>query len=166
MHLKYLATLSGQVELGTCLYRGSVLYIFHSLTVCATKKNYLLHILVLVYNWKYYVYIIFKLPIVFLIASLDTSHGSLRKRSTKKGYMQDSPTLCVHAYQNGSRDFSARVTARSLLQVSLCHYAVETRRRRQGWRQEISDREADASDEGANYFGTKALKPDRSSGKP
>ena len=32
----------------------------------------------------------------------------------------------------------------------------------QGWRQENSDRGADASDEGANYFGTKALKPDRS----
>ena len=32
----------------------------------------------------------------------------------------------------------------------------------QGWRQETSDRGADASDEGANYFGTRALKPDRS----
>ena len=32
----------------------------------------------------------------------------------------------------------------------------------QGWRQENSDRGANASDEGANYFGTKALKPDRS----
>ena len=37
---------------------------------------------------------------------------------------------------------------------------------KQGWRQENSDRGADASDEGANYFGTKALKPDRSSQKP
>ena len=32
----------------------------------------------------------------------------------------------------------------------------------QGWRQKNSDRGADASDEGANYFGTRALKPDRS----
>ena len=32
----------------------------------------------------------------------------------------------------------------------------------QRWCQEISDRGADASDEGANYFGTRALKPDRS----
>ena len=31
----------------------------------------------------------------------------------------------------------------------------------QGWRQEISDRGADASNGGANYIRTRALKPDR-----
>ena len=32
----------------------------------------------------------------------------------------------------------------------------------QGWPQETSDKGTDASDEEANYFGTRALKPDRS----
>ena len=33
---------------------------------------------------------------------------------------------------------------------------------RQKWRQENSNKGADASDEGANYIGTRALKPDGS----
>ena len=44
----------------------------------------------------------------------------------------------------------------------LSHFLTYKLEADQGWRQENSERGADASNEWANYFGTRALKPDRS----
>ncbi|XP_065070876.1 doublecortin domain-containing protein 1-like [Rhopilema esculentum] len=50
-------------------------------------------------------------------ASLITSHASSRGRKSKKGYMEKNVTLCVHAFPNGNRSQSVRVTAKNLFQV-------------------------------------------------
>lgn len=53
-----------------------------------------------------------------------TSHASTRGRRSKKGYMEESETLCVRAFLNGSKERSARIVAKSLAQVKIEHSDV------------------------------------------